>query len=249
MASTTETGHAKIVANFEELISVAVTLGTAYNPSKNSLKLTALQAQAAAARTAMVAVNTALSAQKSAYAARKTAFGTLSKYVTRIVNALKSSDSTAALDKSAIALAKKIHGTRTTAKLTEEEKKSLAETGEEVTENSASQMSFDNRLENFDKIYQLLVGIPQYSPNEADLKLTGIAAVYSDLKAKNAAAVTAFSKFTSARILRDDLLYKPLTGIVDTSVDVKMYVKSVFGAGSPQFRQVSKISFVGRRSS
>ena len=84
MASTSETGHAKNVANFEELISVAVTLGTAFNPSKASLKLTALQAQAAAARNSMVAVNTALSAQKTATAARKTAFGALNKYLTRI---------------------------------------------------------------------------------------------------------------------------------------------------------------------
>ena len=43
MASTSETGHAKNVSNFDELISYALGYGSTYNPSKASIKLTALQ--------------------------------------------------------------------------------------------------------------------------------------------------------------------------------------------------------------
>jgi len=43
MASTSETGHAKNVSNFDDLISFVTGYGTAYNPSKASIKLTALQ--------------------------------------------------------------------------------------------------------------------------------------------------------------------------------------------------------------
>jgi hypothetical protein len=39
MASTTETGHAKNVANFQDLIEIVTGYGATYNPSKNSLKL------------------------------------------------------------------------------------------------------------------------------------------------------------------------------------------------------------------
>jgi hypothetical protein len=42
MASTTETGHAKNVANFEDLISFCTGYGASYNPSKASIKLAAL---------------------------------------------------------------------------------------------------------------------------------------------------------------------------------------------------------------
>ena len=42
MASTTETGHAKNVANFEDLISFCTGYGAPYNPSKASIKLAAL---------------------------------------------------------------------------------------------------------------------------------------------------------------------------------------------------------------
>jgi hypothetical protein len=39
MASTSETGHAKNVANFQDLISFVTSYGATYNPSKNGLKL------------------------------------------------------------------------------------------------------------------------------------------------------------------------------------------------------------------
>ncbi|MFA6401072.1 MAG: hypothetical protein WCX31_05525 [Salinivirgaceae bacterium] len=42
MTSTSETGHAKNVTNFDELISFVTGYGTTYNPSKDSIKLAAL---------------------------------------------------------------------------------------------------------------------------------------------------------------------------------------------------------------
>jgi hypothetical protein len=42
---------------------------------------------------------------------------------------------------------------------------------------------------------------------------------------------------------RNIKLYSPETGIVDTAQTVKNYVKSVFGATSPQYKQISKLIF------
>ena len=42
---------------------------------------------------------------------------------------------------------------------------------------------------------------------------------------------------------RNQTLYNPLTGLVQTSKEVKQYVKSVFGANSPQYKQVSGLEF------
>ncbi len=44
MASTSETGHAKNVANFEDFISFVTAYGATYNPSKASIKLANLNA-------------------------------------------------------------------------------------------------------------------------------------------------------------------------------------------------------------
>ncbi|HUX58644.1 MAG TPA: hypothetical protein VMV77_16860 [Bacteroidales bacterium] len=91
MASTTETGHAKNVANFDELISSVLGYGTAYNPSKGSIKVEALQSLSDTAKNVISGVN----------AAREAAFAPLSKLVTRVLNALKATDSTDHVDVSA----------------------------------------------------------------------------------------------------------------------------------------------------
>ena len=49
------------------------------------------------------------------------------------------------------------------------------------------------------------------------------------------------------RISRNNLLYKENTGLYDVALDVKNYIKSVFGATSPQYKQVSKIKFTAPR--
>ena len=49
MASTSEVGHAKNVANFQDLIEFVTGYGESYNPSKNSLKLPQLIALKASA--------------------------------------------------------------------------------------------------------------------------------------------------------------------------------------------------------
>ena len=44
MSSTSETGHAKNIANFQDLISFCQGYGATYNPTKESLKIPQLQA-------------------------------------------------------------------------------------------------------------------------------------------------------------------------------------------------------------
>lgn len=247
MSSTSETGHAKNVANFEKLITNITAFGATYNPSKASLKLPALNTQLTAAKTAIGAVNSAEPAYKNAVSARDVVFAPLSKLITRVSNALKASDTTTQVDESAMTLVRKLQGRRTSPKMTEEEKKAAAETGNEVTEISSSQMGFDSRLDNFDKLIKLLTSVTAYAPNEADLKVTALTALYTDLKAKNTAVITAEAPLVTARIARNDVLYKAGTGLVDTSADVKMYVKSVFGATSPQYKTISGLKFTSHK--
>jgi len=243
MASTSETGHAKNVANYEKLIADITALGTAYNPSKANLKLAALNTQLTAAKAAITAVNSAEPAYKNAVSARDVSFSTISKLITRVNNALKASDTTEQVDESAMTLVRKLQGRRATPKKTEEQKKVAADAGKEIVEISSSQMSFDSRLDNFDKLIKLLTSVTAYAPNEADLKVTALTTVYNDLKTKNTAVTTAEAPLTNARIARNDVLYKVNTGVVDTSVDVKSYIKSVYGATSPQYKAISGLKF------
>ena len=58
MASTSETGHAKNVANFQDLISFVVGYGATYNPTKDALKLPQLNALLTTSQTSLAEVVT-----------------------------------------------------------------------------------------------------------------------------------------------------------------------------------------------
>jgi|GEM_PF-3254365 len=118
---------------------------------------------------------------------------------------------------------------------------------EEIKQISASQMSYDNRLDNFDKLIKLLTSITLYAPNEADLKVTVLTTLYNDLKAKNTAVINAATPLSNVRIARNDVLYKDITGMVSIANDVKAYIKSLFGATSPQYNQISSLKYTTPR--
>lgn len=221
MASTSEQGHNRNAANFDKLIAHCVAYGTAYNPSKTALKILALQAQATAARKSLTAINILTPAYKNAVAARIAAFKPLDKLVTRLSNALKASDITPEVNDAATTIIRKLKGRRATPKKTDEEKKTAADAGNEITENSTSQLSYDNRVDNLDKLIKMLASIPQYGPNEAELKTTALITLYNDLKAKNTAVTAADIPLNNARITRNNLLYKEATGLVDTATTIK----------------------------
>jgi hypothetical protein len=243
MASINETGHSKNVANFENLISFVTDYGSMYNPSKSSIKLTALQDLCTSANNSIGVVNNALAAYRNAIADREVAFNPLSKLVTRIINALKATDTTVQVDESAKILVRKIQGKRATPKKSDEEKAAEKAAGKETKEISSSQMSFDNRLDNFDKLIKLLTSVSLYAPNEEELKITALTSLYSDLKSKNLAVINASTTLSNARIARDNILYKVNVGMIDLALDTKSYIKSIYGATSPQYKQVSKLRF------
>ena len=246
MTNTSETGHAKNVTNLESLITSIIALETSYNPSRDSIKLPALQALLTASKESLNAVNIAQAAYSNAVAARKVAFEPFGKLITRVMNSLKASGTSTQVVQSARPIVRKLQGRRASAKITEEEKKALEAEGKEVNQISASQMSFDNRIENFDRLIMLLSSIPLYNPNEEELKVETLKALHNQLKEKNSEVILPIVQLSNSRIARNKILYKENTGIVDIAVDSKTYIKSVFGATSPQYKQVSRLYFKNR---
>lgn len=243
MTSTTETGHAKNVANFETLTTTATNLEEAYNPSKETLKLSALELLFTESKATLNAVNIAQADYSNNVSARKSSFKTFGKLITRVYNALKATDTTTQIDESAKTIVRKLQGRRASTKLSAEDIKLLAEDGKEINQISASQMSFDSRIENFDKLIMLLSSVPLYKPNEVDLKIETLTALYNELKTKNTNVILTYVKRSNARIARNEKLYKENIGLVDIAFDTKTYIKSIFGATSPQYKQISKLKF------
>lgn len=246
MSSTSETGHYKNLANLEQVISTILGYQAKYNPSKESISSSALQSKYAAVKTTFDAVSTAFPAYTNAVAEREVAFAPVSKLVTRVFNSLKASASNGRLDEAVKSLVRKIQGTRGSAPKSKTDVES-SPSGEIKISISSSQMSYDNRLDNFDKLIKLLTSISFYAPNEEDLKISSLTAFYFILKSKNEAVVAAGIPLSNARLARNKELYEENTGLVDVAADVKSYIKSVFGAQSPEFRQVSGLKFTRLR--
>ena len=93
MTIISDTSHAKNVTNLESLISAVITIGSAYNPSKDSIKLSALQSLLTAANESLIALKTAESANSTAIDIRELAFKPTGSLFTKVSNALKASNS------------------------------------------------------------------------------------------------------------------------------------------------------------
>jgi len=239
MPAHSDKGHTNNVASLDKLNSSVAGFGAAYNPSKVALKLIALQSLSASAKTCLTNLNTTEAAVKAAAAVRKVAFSSFDNLATRALNALIATDSSDQVDENAKTIVRKIRGQRASAKLTDTQKTALVST----KQISSSQLTFDSRIENFDRLIKLLSSTPLYIPNESELKIAMLTVYLNNIKTKNVAVLIATIALDNARIARNDLFYKPNTGLVDIGLDVKTYVKSLFGAASPQYKQVGGISF------
>jgi hypothetical protein len=93
----------------------------------------------------------------------------------------------------------------------------------------------------------LLDSVPLYAPNEEELKITSLKALQTTLKDTNTAVITTNIQLSNARIARNEILYKPISGLVDIAFDTKVYIKSVYGATSPQYKQISKLKFTNKK--
>lgn len=243
MSFPTETGHAKTVATFQDLIAFCTSIGASYNPSNPALKIPALNAQLTAANTALQNVKAAKTALDNAINARDITFKPLRSLATRIVSAIAATEATAQTIADVNSMKNKIQGRRAKA-VTRSAANLPAAGAEPVRTVSTAQLSFDKRVDNFAQLIATLAAEPKYLPNEDELKLTTLNAMLTGMRARNSAVINASTAASNARIARDKVLYHNLTGLVDTARAAKVYIKSVFGAGSPEYRQVRGLRFV-----
>ncbi|UOK42402.1 MULTISPECIES: hypothetical protein [Flavobacterium] len=238
MSSTSETGHAKNIANFQNLIQFVVGYGAAYNPSKNTLKIPQLNTIATNSNTKLADVIAKNTAFNNAVNDRINSFKGLKTLSTRLVNALETTNASKEKIKDAKGFNRKIQGRRASAMQTVSDPSSLA-----PSKISTSQQSYDNLIQHFAGLVATLQSEVSFTPNEVELKLTALTAKQADLVAKNIAVASAYTAISNSRISRDKSLYDNGTGLVDTAVEVKKYVKSLFGTSSPEFAQIKGIVF------
>lgn len=243
MPSTSETGHAKNVANFSKLIEVCKGFGTKYNPSKAALTITALEAKLATCIADLQEQKNADQAEKTARNNRVIAFKDRSKFSTKLLAAIKASDVSEETIVNATSINKKIRGEKISDAPATKPTAPETETTTPKTISTA-QLSYTSIVDHFKKYQTLLASLgTSYAPNENELKLTTLTTQIAAWETLNNQVDVAETASKNALIKRDKSFYSSKTGIPDIAADVKDYVKSVFGAGSPEHKMLTKITF------
>lgn len=251
-----ETGHAKNVANFEDLIARCMSYGAEYNPSRLELQLSSLQQLHQKAQMMMHQLTEREIAAQNVTNNRSAVFKTLSPLVTRIMNALVASGATAKTIEDARVIQRKINGTRTNKKNMNgdastngvQPEGTAAELPDNATSTaprqiSTSRQSYDLKVEHFARLVMMLQSTSNYAPNELELQLITLQSFVQNLRNINSMVTTTETELEAVRIQRADILYDLINGLCVRAQQVKSYVKSVFGNNSPKYKQISNINF------
>jgi hypothetical protein len=118
--------------------------------------------------------------------------------------------------------------------------------GNEEQRVSMVQASFEARATFFAELVSKLTTEALYKPNEADIQVAALTSLAQALRDRNKAVADAEIRLDLARIARNKVLFQQL-GVHDTAIEIKEYIKSVFGRRSEQYRQLGELKFQKRK--
>jgi hypothetical protein len=244
MSSQIESGINTYVGHFGQLINVCESFGSRYNPIPEALKIDSLRGQLFRVQGVITAVDNALATFLTAVSARQEKFTLLPPLAIRVqaeAIILGLPDSVVVHIKEVV---RKIHGRRARAI-----KPLVNDNSNPVPTKhiSVSQMSFNEQIEHLNQLLALVVSQAAYKPAESDLTAAALNGLLSAMRSTNEAVMVVDASLTAARQERDRQLYTPKTGMIDTALTVKEYVKAVFGASSQQYKAVHHIKFENRK--
>ncbi len=247
MPTQYETGHAKNAANLQKLIK-QVTVYSNYNPPVDNLKVDNLQTLYTSALNKLDEVEEKRNANKNAIHNRQVTFKNLKSTCTRIINHLEILGLTEGTLEQAKSLNRLIQGSKKNKpKSTNENEKTTPSKETEGTTVSTSRQSYTQQADNFGILLQLVTTISSYNPNLDELKLTNLTTYQASLMNSTQAVDQTEAELNAKLIERNNLFYANGTGLYTIAQNTKKYVKSIYGATSPEYTNVSKIKFYNRK--
>jgi hypothetical protein len=233
MASTSETGHYVNIANYNQLIVACTSFGAFYNPSNPLLSVASMQLLYTDALNQHNVVTAALQPYTTQVNFRQTRFALLRPLSVRIVNALSvAANVDPKIVEDARSIVSSIRGERISKVVPESE-----------TKISVAQTSYNMLYDHCAKLVALVAAVPTYAPNESDLQVINITAFSTSLLNANNAVIQAASNLRSAKMGRNEILYRTKDGLVDVALAAKVYVGSAFGKISEPYRTIKGIKF------
>jgi hypothetical protein len=235
MASRSEVGHNKNVANFSSLTQILLEMGVLYNPSNTNIQLNNLDP----IKTALAATISEFNLKKPIYtnavATRETAIAPLSKRTTSILNSFKSLTVTPTDKENLTAMVKKVRGDRKSIKVNPDtaENKSI----------STAQLSYDSRIANLDTLIGFVSSHPKYNPNEEDIKVVTLKAYHQELTNLSQQVNAAGNTLITIRKDRNTVLYNGNNNVIQLASEIKSYLKSLGDNGKPYYKAAVRLIF------
>ena len=235
MASTSETGHNKNVANFSSACQIIEEMGAIYNPSNPNLLLANLQPKKVSLNTIITLLNDKKSIYKNAVAQREMAIAPLGKIMSKAGNYAKSINISDTDKENITSQVKKIRGDKNPKKINPDTV--------EVETISTSQMSYDSRIANLETIISQFASHPEYAPNETEIQVPTLQAYHTELTTLSSLVNSAGNALITARKDRNQMLYFDQQNIIQLMKDIKNYVKSLGDVAKPYYKALVKLKF------
>lgn len=247
MAATTETGDAKNLANFTELIGVCESLGDQYAPFATKIQILSLRALEKNCTEAQNAVKSARAAWQPKAAQRAEKLVELKDLAMRASSGFLLTDATAKTKDAIKNLSKTIRGIRIHKP---DAPDTTAPTGSETEKRtrSTSQQSIDSVLDNFKSLLEYLAAEPTYLPNEKEMKVADLTAKFDALGALNIETDSLSNQLSAARSDRNCHFYDAEMGLVEMAKLIKAYAKQRFGTKGASYLKINGIAFKKRSS-
>ena len=239
MASTSETGHNKNVANFSTAYQILEEMNTLYNPSNSKIQLVNLDFVRSSLQITIAELNNNKPIYKNAVADRENAIAPLGKLMTKTLNYAKSIDISATDKENITAQAKKIRG--------DQKPKKVNPDTIETDGISTSQMSYDSRIANLDTYINQLSSHPEYVPNETEIQITSLQTLQTNLITLSSAVNSAGNALITSRSNRNNILYNNDINVIQLIKDIKAYLKSLGDAGKPYYNAIVKLQFKDKK--
>jgi hypothetical protein len=226
------------VGNFEKLVSFTNAQGAVYNPGEDSIKSAALQSLLTQAQGTIQAAYVSRTAYINAVRKRAALAETIPRMATCLLGNLQACKASPETIDAFMMIKRRFHPSHTSPVVATTE-------GETPGKRKKAQFDFDSLLSNFQQLVLVATSDPKYTSNDAEFTPEGLNTFIASFHSAMSAVADAEAKMKDVDRDVNEIIYGK-AGIYGYAMAAKGYVKSRFGYGSAEFREVSRFNFRSR---
>ena len=235
MASTSEKGHAKNIANAALIINYASQFGATYNPSNAKIKLNNLEMVFSLSKSKFQETLDLIPPYTLAVNNRENIFAPQKKKVSALRKVLKATeDVTPNLMEDFQTISRRITGAR---------KKSINTNNEDNVHHSTAQLSYDQKVSNYSQLIDFLKNVPNYNPNETEFQIVTLEFEKNEMLAATANVNNTYIPLTNARTSRNQAMYHGNDNLIDIFNTARTYLLTIVPKNSTNYKAINKIVF------